>query len=93
MKKLLLALVLSTASTASSAHGYNSYYGYDWVAPLVIGGIGGYMIGQNRNPPPPQTIIIQQPPQVISPAPVGYYWDNLVDARCNCYRLVLVPRP
>lgn len=98
MKKLISAFILSLFTTSASAHGYNSYYGYDWVAPLIIGGMGGYLIGQSRATPP-QTIVIQpnqpivvQPSQVLPPAPIGYYYDNLYDLRCSCYRLVLVPR-
>ena len=65
-------------------HGHSNPYG--WVAPLVIGGVVGYVITR------PQTVVIQQPPtNIYQPqAPYGYHYETILDANCNCYRLVLV---
>ena len=74
----------------ANAHGWDHRYhggGYrnDWVAPLIVGGVVTYAL---TRPQPP--VIVQQPPQVVYQAPVGYYYENILDANCNCYRLVLV---
>ena len=93
MNKLLQTLLtasLITISTTSHAHPSGHYYWghnhYGWVAPLVIGGAVGYAVAR------PQTVIIQQPPNIYyqPPAPYGYHYENILDANCNCYRLVLV---
>jgi hypothetical protein len=54
----------------------------------VIGGAVGYALAAR-----PQTVVIQQPPNVYYPqpqAPLGYHYENILDANCQCYRLVLV---
>ena len=94
MKKIILSLML-VAGTAQ-AHdgyrgGYHGGYGYNWVAPLVIGGAVGYAISQPRTvyvQPQPQVIYVPQP-QVTTP--YGYHYENILDANCNCYRTVLIP--
>ena len=99
MKKIIVFLTMIFSLNAS-AHGYLGGAGtyYDWLTPLVLGGVGGYLIGQARNPPP-QVIVVQpgqavtvSPNQLLAPAPPGYYYDNLYDPSCYCYRLVLIPR-
>ena len=95
MKKLLrvlLAASLITIGSTSHAHPYGgrpywAHSHYEWVAPIVIGGAVGYAIAAR-----PQTVIIQQPPnQYYQPqAPYGYHYENILDANCQCYRLVLV---
>ena len=96
MNKLLQTLTLVSLISVSGAsqanpgyhyphrnHGYYNPYG--WVAPLVIGGVVGYVITR------PQTVVIQQPPNIYQPqVPYGYRYENILDANCNCYRLVLV---
>jgi hypothetical protein len=73
MKKLFIALTLACATLPALAqhHGHgHRHYGYRnigpgwgyWVAPLVIGGIAGATIVNNRQP---ETVIIQQPPQPV----------------------------
>ena len=82
-------------------HGGGHYVyrpGYGWVFPTVIGGVIGYEIARNY---PPQTVVIQQQPQVVTvppapavvppAAPIGYHWEAILDASCNCYRTVAVP--
>jgi len=98
MNKLLQTLILASLTLVSGVsqanpnhyyphhhrHGHSNLYG--WVAPLVIGGVVGYVITR------PQTVVIQQPPPNIyqSQAPNGYHYETILDANCNCYRLVLV---
>lgn len=71
MKKLFISLLLAGATLPVLAqhHGHHfrhhmhKSHGPSWgyiVAPLVIGGIAGAAIANNRQP---ETIIIQQPPQ------------------------------
>ena len=87
-------LLISGTSQANPNHlnhhgpnrGYHSHYG--WVAPLVIGGVLGYVITR------PQPVIVQQPPIIVYPntqpsVPYGYHYEQILDANCNCYRLVL----
>jgi hypothetical protein len=90
--QVLFAVSLITISATSQAHPYGGrpYQGhshYEWVAPIVIGGAVGYAIAAR-----PQTVIIQQPPNQYyqQPAPYGYHYENILDANCQCYRLVLV---
>jgi len=74
--------------------------GGDWVGPALIGGIIGYELSRPRyDTPPPvvvqRPVIIQQPPVVYSPAPMpippmGFHYESIADANCNCYRTVLV---
>ena len=101
MKKYALVFLLLFAATAQAQgirhewrHG--GYYrgGNDWLAPALIGGVIGYELSRPAPPPvvysPP---VIMQPPVVYNPAPApyGYHYINILDANCNCYRLVLTP--
>ena len=89
----LASLILVSGTSQANPNHWNHHgqnHGYynrsDWVAPLVIGGVVGYVITR------PQTVVIQQPPPNIyqSQAPNGYHYETILDANCNCYRLVLV---
>ena len=94
--KLLQTITLASLIMVSGASQANPYYHhhhrgyydpYGWVAPLVIGGVVGYVITR------PQPVVIQQQPQpsIYQPqVPYGYRYENILDANCNCYRLVLV---
>jgi hypothetical protein len=99
MKRLAITLIasltlLSGTSQANphhmNRHGhYHNVHRADWIAPLVIGSVVTYALTR----PAPQPVIVQQPQQVypnIPPAPIGYHYENILDANCNCYRLVLV---
>ena len=103
MKKLLLLTLLASLSTNALAEEHGRYYapryyghggGGGWVAPLVIGGVAGYVLAQPRQP---QTVIVQQP-QVVQPLPSYvpangepiYQYQNIYDANCSCYQRVLV---
>lgn len=90
MKKLLLTLLIVFTGLAHAQYPHHNHrhhhggMGYGWVAPAIIGGIVTYELTR------PQTVIVQQP-QVVQPsAPYGYHYENILDANCNCYRLVLV---
>jgi hypothetical protein len=87
--KLLLAGLVAL-SLPSQAHPYGPHWGhshYGWVAPIVIGGAVGYALAAR-----PQTVIIQQPTNTYyqPQAPLGYHYENILDANCQCYRVVLV---
>jgi hypothetical protein len=87
--KLLLAGLVAL-SLPSQAHPYGPHWGhshYGWVAPIVIGGAVGYALAAR-----PQTVVIQPPtnPYYQPPTPWGYHYENVLDANCQCYRVVLV---
>jgi len=97
MKKIAIAIIVTLMTTVSYAgprdHHYRHHHGHkhvhrvhtiDWVAPLVIGSVVGYAIASRAEQP--QTIIPVQPIP-----PVGFRYEQILDANCNCYRLVLVP--
>lgn len=86
--KYLIAIILTALTlTANAQHRHHSHHGHGWgwVAPALIG--GAIVYGATRPAP-------QQPPTVIyqalPPAPVGYHYEQILDANCNCYRWVLV---
>jgi len=95
MNKLLQTLLvasLTTISATSQAHPYGgrphwAHSHYEWVAPIVIGSAVGYAVATR-----PQTVVVQQPPNTYYQplAPLGYHYENILDANCQCYRLVLV---
>lgn len=86
--KYLIAIILSVITMSAHAqhhhrhHHYNN--GYNWVAPMVIGGAVTYVLTR------PQPPVIYQQPQILPPAPIGYHYEQVLDANCNCYRWVLV---
>ena len=65
MKRLLLALLLITSTSAfAHQHGYWRPGGggtWNWVTPVVVGGVIGYELAQPR----PPVIVTQQPPVII----------------------------
>ena len=96
--KYLIATILSALALTANAqyphhnHRYGGYGGYGgnwgWVAPAVIG--GAIVYGVTR-PAPPSVVYVPTPsPQVLSPAPIGYHYEQILDANCNCYRWVLI---
>lgn len=95
MKKLL-ALVLvfgCSLAQANPYHGYRHHHhhggGWGWVAPAVIGGLVVYGATRAATPTPPPPVVYN-PPQTLPIPPVGYRYEQLLDANCNCYRWVLV---
>ncbi len=89
MKQLLAVLALMLCCNTASAHGYYYTNGGDWVVPMVVGGVIGYVIkGQQQQRP----LIINQPARIVSPpgaAPV-YQYQWVFDPNCNCQYQVLV---
>ena len=66
-----------------------------WLVPAIIGGALVYGAVNSQSRPP--GIIQQQSHQFypIEPGqqqlpPPGFHWEQIVDANCNCYRVVLV---
>ena len=92
-------LLMSTFFAAQAqAHGYYGYRGgyyynnNNWVAPAVAGVVIGGLAARAYYAPPP--VYVQQP-QVIyiqQSIPPGYVQQQILDANCNCYRIVLVPQ-
>ena len=98
MKRLAITLIASLtllSGTSQANPNHWKHHGHrqgahrvEWIAPLVIGSVVTYALTR----PTPQPVIIQ-PQQMypnISPAPFGYHYENILDANCNCYRLVIV---
>jgi hypothetical protein len=91
---LIASLMLVTGTSQANPrhhYGHHGHHGHvrnaDWIAPLVIGSVVTYALTR------PQPIVVQQPQQVypnILPVPYGYRYEHILDANCNCYRLVLV---
>ena len=92
MKKLalFLSLLLTTPAFADGYHRHGGHRGggYNWVAPVIIGGAIGYVLAQ------PRTVYVSPPPSVVyqnTYPPYGYHYETILDSYCNCYRTVLVP--
>ena len=100
MRKLFLFAFLFIATHAQAhegwRHGGGHYVyrpGFGWVVPTIIGGVVGYEIAKAQQP---TTVYIPTPvapaPQIVPPSPpVGFHWEAILDAGCNCYRTVAVP--
>ena len=101
MKRLAITLVASLtllSGTSQANPNHWNHHGHrhgahrvEWIAPLVIGSVVTYALTR----PTPQPVIVQQWPVQVYPntqpfAPIGYHYENILDANCNCYRLVLV---
>lgn len=93
----IIAMAMLVASTTSQAnpnthHHGSRHYGRhthtEWLAPLVIGSVAGYVLTRATNPPPQ---VIYYPTPVPPAMPQGYHYEQVLDANCNCYRVVLVP--
>lgn len=87
----LMMTVMPSQANPIHYHRHGHHNGYGWVAPLVIGSALGYVIATRPAPVIVQTI----PPQPLYPnqypqPPVGYHYEQILDANCNCYRIVLV---
>lgn len=95
MKYLIATILSALALTANAQHRHHKHHGYhyhgghatyNWVAPMVIGGVVTYALTRPQQPPQ----VVYQQPQAMPPAPVGYRYEQILDANCNCYRWVLV---
>lgn len=96
MKKLALSLALLAATPAfAQYHGHHhrpSGGGSGWLAPIIIGGVIGYSIAQNRPTMVQQPQVFVQQPQVYNLPQVPYYGATPLyekrtqyDPNCNCY--------
>lgn len=96
MKKMFIVLALFVSTLASAqhfhyrhypSHGYIHGSGWEWVAPLVIGGTIGYALA-NRPAHVEPPIIVQPSKQVVING-VLYYKQLVYFEDCRCYREVL----
>jgi len=97
MKKILLGLALLTlTSTAMAQHWHHHWnhhhrhHGYihgggngNWVAPLIIGGVVGAAIANNRRQ---ETIVLQQPPVYVHRQTVCTEWKEIMNIDGIIYR-------
>jgi hypothetical protein len=84
MKKLVAVLLLAVASTSVMAQHYGHgirhnhhrghYYGGNWAAPLIIGGVVGYALTR------PAPVVIEQPPVYVQPQ-----YPTVVQPQCIRY--------
>ena len=89
----LILLTLSAAAIAQPRHHGNHHYGhggYNWLAPMVIGGVVTYALTRPAPTPAPPPGIIYVPQQPLPVPPYGFRYEQILDANCNCYRWVLV---
>lgn len=78
-----------------------------WIVPALIGGTVVYaatrpstvviqdpVVVAQPTPlviTPPSPVVAQTPQASLQSPPLGYRWEEILDARCNCNRWVLVP--
>jgi len=93
MKYLISIILTALALTATAqpryhygGHRHHSSNNWGWVAPAII--TGAIVYGATRSNPPPPPVVVYQP--TLPPPPQGYRYEQILDANCNCYRLVLV---
>lgn len=99
MKRLISTMIVSLTLISGTSQANPNHHHYhrghhhgahrvDWIAPFVIGGVVTYALTR------PQPVIVQTPqpvyPSSVPPAPYGFRYETILDANCNCYRLVLV---
>ncbi len=96
MKRLFAILVFGLSAITAQAGPHNhGHHGHGhrhihnpgwWIAPAIVGGIVTYAITRPVQAVPPVVYY----PSSLPPAPLGYHYEQLLDANCNCYRWVLV---
>lgn len=76
LHKILTISILTMLTTSAMAHGHHGHWrsvhsggGWNWVAPVIIGGVIGYEISR-----PP--VVVQQPPVVIQQPPAVVQGQN-----------------
>lgn len=97
MKTILVAVLLTIIAVPAMAHGPGYYRGgphyyhgsnWSWVAPAIIGGAVVYAATR------PVYAYFPLPPVVVANtmplAPLGYHYEQILDAGCNCYRWGLI---
>jgi hypothetical protein len=98
MKKILVGLSLFVLSGTAMAqhwhhhhwHNHHRHHGYihgggngNWVAPLIIGGVVGAAIANNRRQ---ETGVLQQPPVYVHRQTVCTEWKEIMNADGIIYR-------
>ena len=98
MKKILVALsLLALTGTAVAQHWQHHWHhhnyrhhGYihgggngNWVAPLILGGVVGAAIANNRRQEP---IVLQQPPVYVYRQPVCTEWKEIMNPDGTIYK-------
>jgi hypothetical protein len=97
MKKILVGLsLLALTGTAMAQHWnhhwhhHHRHHGYihgggngNWVAPLIIGGVVGAAIVNNRRQ---ETVVLQQPPVYIHRQTVCTEWKEIMNADGTIYK-------
>lgn len=87
---LIVSLMIASGISQANPHHGNRHHGHhganrvEWIVPFAIGSAVVYTLTR----PTPQPVVVQQPS--IPSAPYGFHYKNILDANCNCYRLVLV---
>lgn len=77
MKKLIAILMMLAAVPAMAQHRHHGHHGhhhrhhYDWVTPMVVGGVITYVLTR------PQPVIQQQPVIVQPTGPVCTEWREI----------------
>jgi len=66
MKKILALLLVTASFGAAAQYHHHGHWergggGWNWVAPVIVGGVIGYEIAQPR----PPVVVTQQPPVII----------------------------
>lgn len=101
MNKLLCVVLLAVSGLASADgpggfrhhewhHEPRYQSGGDWIGPALIGGIIGYEISRQSQPVIVQPTVVYPPVSRPPYPPYGYHYEQMLDAYCNCYRVVLV---
>ena len=96
MKKVLAVLLLSLAASSAMAqhyrwhhrhHGPHVYHNGSWVTPLIIGGVVGAVIANQRQPLQGEALIVHQyPPTVIVPQVDCTVWKEIQTPDGKVYR-------
>lgn len=89
----LLGLFAISTSTADERwhHDRNEHHDHpNWIASLLLGSVIGYELST------PRTVIVEAPVKTfplvqLPPPPLGYHYESVLDATCNCYKTVLIP--
>jgi len=79
MKKLLLIVMLCISGSAIAQHNHHHGHwqrghggsGWNWVAPIILGGVIGYEISRNQPP-----VIVQQPLPIIVRQEYSFHQQN-----------------
>ena len=95
MKKILAVLLLSLAATSAMAQHYRwhhhrhyspHHYNGTWITPLIVGGVVGAVIANNRQTSQTETIIVQQPQTVYVQQENCTAWKEVITSEGNVYR-------